>query len=88
MLTPIICKVAQSGSDIYLDGWDNYNALGVYGYNHKKIKDSQNEFARSDGVHINGIKSGRFKLYVLKYKWRFNHRDSLFKSQKNFYKGI
>ena len=56
-LMPIIRKVVKSGSDIYSDGWRSYNALGVYGYNHKKIRHSENEFARSDGVHINGIES-------------------------------
>ncbi len=54
---PIIRKVVQSGSDIYSDGWKSYNALAVYGYNHKKIKHSEDEFARPDGTHINGVES-------------------------------
>jgi transposase len=54
---PIIRKVVQSGSDIYSDGWKSYNALAVYGYNHKKVKHNENEFARPDGTHINGIES-------------------------------
>lgn len=54
---PIIKRVVQSGSDIYSDGWKSYNALAVYGYNHKKVKHSENEFARPDGTHINGVES-------------------------------
>ena len=54
---PIIRKVVSSGSDIYSDGWRSYDALAVYGYNHKKVKHSQNEFAREDGTHINGVES-------------------------------
>lgn len=56
-IMPVIRKVVQSGSDIYSDGWRSYNALAVYGYNHKKVKHSENEFARPDGTHINGIES-------------------------------
>ena len=33
------------------------DALAVYGYNHKKVKHSEKEFAREDGSHINGVKS-------------------------------
>ncbi|MFH1561501.1 MAG: IS1595 family transposase [Patescibacteria group bacterium] len=54
---PIIRKVVASGSDIYSDGWRSYDALAVYGYNHKKVKHSENEFAREDGTHINGVES-------------------------------
>ncbi len=54
---PIIRKVVQSGSDIYSDGWKSYNALAVYGYNHKKIKHSDDGFAKPDGTHINGVES-------------------------------
>jgi transposase len=56
-LMPIIKKVVASGSDIYTDGWKSYNALGIYGYNHKKVKHSEDEFARPDGTHINGVES-------------------------------
>ena len=56
-LMPIIRKVVASGSDIYSDGWRSYDALAVYGYNHKKVKHSENEFAREDGTHINGVES-------------------------------
>ena len=54
---PIIRRVVQSGSDIYSDGWRSYDALAVYGYNHKKIKHTKSEFAREDGTHINGVES-------------------------------
>lgn len=56
-IMPVIRRVVQSGSDIYSDGWKSYNALAVYGYNHKKVRHSENEFARPDGTHINGIES-------------------------------
>ena len=54
---PIIRRVVKSGSDIYSDGWRSYDALAVYGYNHKKVKHSEDEFAREDGTHINGVES-------------------------------
>ncbi len=57
VLMPIIRRVVQSGSDIYSDGWKSYNALAIYGYNHKKVKHNENEFARPDGTHINGVES-------------------------------
>jgi len=56
-LMPIIRKVVRSGSDIYTDGWRSYSALAVYGYNHKKVKHKEDEFARGDGTHINGVES-------------------------------
>lgn len=54
---PIIRKVVASGSDIYSDSWRSYDALAVYGYNHKKVKHDENEFARPDGTHMNGVES-------------------------------
>ncbi len=54
---PIIWRVVTSGSDIYSDGWRSYDALAVYGYNHKKVKHDENEFAKPDGSHINGVES-------------------------------
>jgi transposase-like protein len=56
-LMPIIKRVVGSGSDIYTDGWRSYDALAIYGYNHKKVKHDENEFARVDGTHINGVES-------------------------------
>lgn len=56
-LLTIIRRVVQSGSDIYTDGWGSYDALAVYGYNHKKVKHTEDEFARADGTHINGVES-------------------------------
>ena len=69
-LMPIIRKVVKSGSDIYTDGWKSYNALAVYGYNHKKVKHSENEFAREDGTHINGVES--FWSWVKRRLTKFN----------------
>lgn len=54
---PIVRRVVSSGSDIYTDGWRNYDALAVYGYNHKKVVYEDNEFAKEDETHINGIES-------------------------------
>jgi len=54
---PIIKKVVKSGSDIYSDGWRSYDALAVYGYNHKKVKHAENEFVRDTDTHINGVES-------------------------------
>lgn len=54
---PIIRNVIASGSDIYTDGWRSYDALAVFGYNHKKVIHDEDEFAREDETHINGIES-------------------------------
>jgi transposase-like protein len=40
-----------------MESWKSYNALAIYGYNHKKVKHSEDEFARSDRTHINGVES-------------------------------
>lgn len=54
---PIIRQIVKSGSDIYSDGWRSYDALAVYGYNHKKVKHQDNEFVRDEDTHINGVES-------------------------------
>lgn len=56
-LMPIIRRVVSSGSDVYTDGWKSYDALAVYGYNHKQVRHTEDEFARADGTHINGVES-------------------------------
>lgn len=56
-LMPIIRQVVKSGSDIFTDGWRSYDALAVYGYNHKKVKHEENEFVRDKETHINGVES-------------------------------
>ncbi len=56
-IMPVIRKVVKSGSDIYSDGWKSYDALAVYGYNHKKVRHEDSEFAREDGTQINGVES-------------------------------
>jgi len=95
----IIRKVVRSGSDIYTDGWRSYDALAVYGYNHKKVKHSEDEFVNGD-AHINGIESfwswtkrrlakfngipkRQFARNLIESEWRFNHRDVLEKSLKD-----
>jgi transposase-like protein len=67
---PIIRRVVRSGADIYTDGWSSYDALAVYGYNHKKVKHEDDEFAREDGTHINGIES--FWSYSKRRLAKFN----------------
>lgn len=56
-LLPIIRRTIRSGSDIYTDGWKGYNALAIYGYNHKKVLHSKDEFVNQSEDHINGIES-------------------------------
>ena len=53
---PIIRRVVKSGADIYTDGWRSYDALVLYGYNHKKVRHTESEFVNED-AHVNGIKS-------------------------------
>ena len=94
-ILPIIRQTVKSGSDIYSDGWRSYDALGIYGYNHKKVKHHENEFADGD-KHINGIESfwsytkrrlakfngftrTQFMEYLLESEWRFNHRGRVSK---------
>lgn len=90
---PIIKRVVQSGSDIYTDGWRSYDALAVYGYNHKSVKHNENEFVRGDAhvngiesywswtkrrsIKFNGIKKTEFVQFLLESEWRFNHRDTI-----------
>lgn len=89
-ILPIIRRTVKSGSDIYSDGWRSYDALAIYGYNHKKVKHDDNIFADGDN-HINGIESfwswtkhrlakfhgfkrAQFTRFLLESEWRFNHR--------------
>jgi len=37
-LLPVILERVASGVDIYTDGWKSYDALAVYGFNHKRVK--------------------------------------------------
>jgi transposase len=94
-ILPIIRQTVRSGSDIYSDGWRSYDALAIYGYNHKKVKHHENEFADGDR-HINGIESfwswtkhrlskfhgftrSQFGNFLLESEWRFNHRNDMLK---------
>lgn len=73
---PIIKRVVRSGSDIYSDGWRSYDALAVYGYNHKKVKHQDNEFVRDKDTHINGVES-----YWSWVKRRLNQFNGVTKQQ-------
>ncbi len=53
----ILGRIAKE-SIIYSDGWRGYNGLVDVGYNrHLRVSHGDNEFARQNGVHINGIES-------------------------------
>ena len=54
---PIIRQTVKSGADIYTDGWRSYDALAIYGYNHKKVNHEKDEFVREGEIHINGVES-------------------------------
>ena len=56
-IMPIIRKTVQSGADIYTDGWRSYDALAIYGFNHKKVNHDKNQFVKNGNVHVNGIES-------------------------------
>jgi len=56
-LLPVILKHVKRGTDVFTDGWKSYDALAVYGFNHKKVLHSEDEFSTGDGNHINGIES-------------------------------
>lgn len=97
-IMPIIRRTVRSGADIYTDGWRSYDALAVYGYNHKKVNHEKDQFVK-DEVHVNGIESfwsftkrrlakfngvpkKLFPIYLLESEWRFNHRTDILKSMK------
>jgi transposase len=92
-IEPIIRRTVKSGADIFTDGWKSYDALAIYGYNHKKVNHQKNEFSRGE-IHINGVESFwswtkrrlhkfngiprfLFGTYLLESEWRFNHRDKI-----------
>lgn len=56
-ILPIILGRVAQGVDIYTDGWKSYDALAVYGFNHKRVRHQKNEFSNGNGNHINGIES-------------------------------
>lgn len=95
-ILPIIRATVKSGADIFTDGWRSYDALAVYGYNHKKVNHEKNDFAHED-VHINGVESfwswtkrrlakfngvpkPLFGANLLESEWRFNHRSDILKA--------
>jgi len=54
---PVILNRVAQGVDIFTDGWKSYDALAVYGFNHKKVRHEEDEFSNGNGNHINGIES-------------------------------
>src|SRR3990167_9093053 len=69
-IMPVIRQTVKSGADIYTDGWRSYDALAVYGYNHKKVNHEKNEFVRDGNIHVNGIES--FWSYAKRRLAKFN----------------
>lgn len=69
-ILPVILRTVKSGSDIYTDGWKSYDALAVYGYNHKKVIHERNEFSDKKETHINGVES--FWSYAKRRMNKFN----------------
>lgn len=95
-ILPIIRATVKSGADIFTDGWRSYDALAVYGYNHKKVNHEKSEFVKDD-IHINGVESfwswakrrlakfngvpkTLFGANLLESEWRFNHRSDILKA--------
>lgn len=56
-ILPIVRATVKRGADIYTDGWRSYDALAVYGFNHKKVNHAKDEFVREKDIHVNGIES-------------------------------
>jgi transposase len=56
-LLPVILNRVRQGVDVFTDGWKSYDALAIYGFNHKKVKHQDNEFSDGNGNHVNGIES-------------------------------
>ncbi len=97
-LMPVIKGKVIEGSTVYTDGWTSYDGLLLYGYKHRRIYHSHNEFARGKN-HVNGIESfwsyakrrlrkfngvakNKFLLYLKESEWRFNHRGTMKQSLK------
>lgn len=92
-ILPIIRRTVKGGADIFTDGWGSYDALAIYGYNHKKVNHEKNQFVKDD-IHINGVESfwswtkrrlakfngvpkSLFAQNLLESEWRFNHRSDI-----------
>lgn len=56
-IMPILRAKLAQGVDVYTDGWKSYDALAVYGFNHKRVLHEKDEFSNGNGNHINGIES-------------------------------
>lgn len=67
-IMPILMAKLAKGIDVFTDGWNSYDALAVYGFNHKRVVHEENEFSDRDGNHINGIESF----------WSFYQKDPQF----------
>ena len=88
---PVIQGKILEGSTIHTDGWKAYDGLILNGYDHYRVKHSENEFARGN-THINGIESfwsyakrrlakfngiasHKFNLHLKECEFRFNYRN-------------
>ena len=90
-LLPIIKGEVTPESIVYTDGFTSYDSLVAYGYKHRRVNHSKNEFARGrshiNGVEsfwsyakrrmskMNGIKRSEFELHIKESAFRWNYRD-------------
>ncbi len=67
---PVIKGKVLEGLTVYTDGWKSYDGLILYGYKHRRIHHSRNEFARKRN-HVNDIESfwSYVKRRLRKFKW-------------------
>ncbi len=87
-LQAIIKGRIDKSAVIYSDGWRGYDGLVDVGYNkHFRVNHGQNEFAKGNGIHINGIENfwsftkrrlakfngvkSHFELHLKDSEWRY-----------------
>jgi transposase-like protein len=87
-LQAIIKGKIDKSAVIYSDGWRGYDGLVDVGYNkHFRVNHGKNEFARGEGIHINGIENfwsftkrrlakfngvkSHFELHLKDSEWRY-----------------
>jgi transposase-like protein len=83
---------------IYSDGWRGYDGLVDVGYDkHFRVNHGKNEFARGNGIHINGIENfwsftkrrlakfngvkSHFELHLKESEWRYGKSCDMLKKE-------
>lgn len=90
-LMPIIKGKVNADSIVYTDGFKSYDSLVAYGYKHRRVNHSQNEFVRGknhiNGVEsfwsyakrrlrkLNGIRRNKFEYHIKESAFRWNYRN-------------